>query len=218
MYSCLNSGFKQKLLMVPKILLIEIGRSFANYLQGARILLNNIIHVSGVSRSNINCETEAELVFIGTIIAWEKFWRFCCCWACLYSSWSWLNGDCLWALILSVSRWSEDDRVEELCQLHSRHPVPWALRQGLHGSEGGLPGLGSKTCYSAIQPIFFFFFPAWNSSACRRCSASAALGPASSLLLCPLPIPCQPQSWFSRDLPFLAHFHMDSSAGKFEGQ
>lgn len=69
MYSCLNSGFKQKLLMVPKILLIEIGRSFANYLQGARILLNNIIHVSGVSRSNINCETEAELVFIGTIIA-----------------------------------------------------------------------------------------------------------------------------------------------------
>lgn len=71
-YSHLNSGFKQKLLMVHKILLVEMGRSFANYLYGARILLNKIMHVSGVSRSNINCETEAEVVFIGTIIAPEK--------------------------------------------------------------------------------------------------------------------------------------------------
>lgn len=173
------------------------------------------MHVSGVSRSNINWETEAELVFIGTIIACEKFWGFCYCWAYLHSSWSWLNGDCLWALILAVSHWSEDDRVEEVCQLHSRHPVPRARRQGLHGSEGGLPGLGSKTCYSAVQPIFFF--PAWNSSAWRRCSASATLAPASSLLLCAFPILCQSQSWFSRDLPFLAHFYMDSSVGKFRG-
>lgn len=78
-YSHLNSGFKQKLLMVRKILLVEMGRSFANYLCGARILLNKIMHVSGVSRSNINCETEAEVVFIGTIIAPEKIWGFCCC-------------------------------------------------------------------------------------------------------------------------------------------
>lgn len=77
-YSCLNSGFKQKLLMVCKILLVEMGRSFANYLCGARILLDKIMHVSGVSRSNINCETEAEVVLIGTIIAPEKFWAFCC--------------------------------------------------------------------------------------------------------------------------------------------
>lgn len=64
MYSSLNSGFKQKLLTVRKTLCIEMGKSFANYLSGARILLNKIMRVSGVSRSNINCETEAEVVFI----------------------------------------------------------------------------------------------------------------------------------------------------------
>lgn len=78
-YSCLNSGFKQKLLMVHKILLAGMARSFVNCLCEARILLNEIIHVSGVSRSNINCESEAEVMFIGTIIAPEKFWDFCCC-------------------------------------------------------------------------------------------------------------------------------------------
>lgn len=78
-YSHLNSGFKQKLLTVRKILLIEmVGVLLITYV-GARILLNKIIHVSGVSRSNINCESEAEVVFIGTIMAPEKFWGFCCC-------------------------------------------------------------------------------------------------------------------------------------------
>lgn len=32
-YSCLNFGFKQKLLMVHKILLVEMGRTFANYVR-----------------------------------------------------------------------------------------------------------------------------------------------------------------------------------------
>lgn len=83
-YSCSNSGFKQKLLMVHKILLAKMVRSFVNCLHEARILLNEIIHVLGVSRSSINCESEAEVVFIGTIIAPEKFWGFCCyCWAYL---------------------------------------------------------------------------------------------------------------------------------------
>lgn len=58
-YSCMNSGFKQKLLMVHKILLAEMARSLANCLCEARILLNEIIHVSGVSRGSINCESEA---------------------------------------------------------------------------------------------------------------------------------------------------------------
>lgn len=78
-YSCLNSGFKQKLLMVHKILLVDMAKSFANYLCEARILLNEIIHVSGISRSSINCASEAEVVLIGTIIAPEKIWGFCCC-------------------------------------------------------------------------------------------------------------------------------------------
>lgn len=217
-YSHLNSGFKQKLLMVRKILLVEMGRSFANYLCGARILLNKIMHVSGVSRSNINCETEAEVVFIGTIIAPEKIWGFCCCccWAYLHFFWNWLNEDCLWALILAVSRWSEDDRVGELCQLHSLHPVPRALRQGLHASEGWLPGLGSKTCQAAgsadffiIVYYFYFFLP-------------AAVLPKDAHLLWPLDLPVlrscvhslmpvSLKSWLRRDLPLLAHFHMVNS-------
>lgn len=55
----MNSGFKQKLLMVHKILFAKMARSFANCLYEARILLNEIIHVSGVSRGSINCESEA---------------------------------------------------------------------------------------------------------------------------------------------------------------
>ena len=37
--------------MVRKILLVEMGRSIANYFCGARILLNKIMHVSGISRA-----------------------------------------------------------------------------------------------------------------------------------------------------------------------
>lgn len=75
-YSPLNYGFKQNLLVMHKVLLIEMSRSFANYLCGARILLSKIMHVSGVSRSNINGETEAEIVFIGTVIAPEEILGF----------------------------------------------------------------------------------------------------------------------------------------------
>lgn len=51
MYSCLNSGFKQKLLMVHKILHAEMARNFANCLCEARIFLNENIHMLGVSRA-----------------------------------------------------------------------------------------------------------------------------------------------------------------------
>lgn len=127
------------------------------------------MHVSGVSRSSINRETEAEVVLIGTIIAPEKFHAFCC-WAYLHFFWSWLNEDCLWALILAVSQRSEDDRMEELYQLQSLHLVPQAPRQSLHGSEGGSPRAGKwnlpRCCFSwfyfilfhLISFFYFYFF------------------------------------------------------------
>lgn len=78
-HSCSNSGFKQKLLRVGKILLVEMGRSFANYFCGARVFLNKITHVSGVSRSRETEESEAEVVFIWHHNCNRKILGVCCC-------------------------------------------------------------------------------------------------------------------------------------------
>lgn len=201
-YSHLNSGFKQKLLMVRKILLVEMGRSFANYLCGARILLNKIMHVSGVSRSNINCETEAEVVFIGTIIAPEKNLGFLL--LLLLSLFAFFLELIERGLLVSpyfgcltvIRGWQSGRAVPAPLTA----PCPTSPQAGLARIWGvaprtgkqNLPGCWFSWFFKIIFYLLFLFFPACSSSA-QRCPSSVALGPASSLLLCALPNACQPQ-------------------------
>lgn len=140
-----------------KILLVEMGRSFANYFCGARVFLNKIMHVSGVSRSRETEESEAEVVFIWHHNCNRKILGVCCCfWATLHfvSPWAdWVRSACEPLFWLSHS----DERMAEWrnCASPSTAPHPTSPLGGLAQIHQGVPGLGSKTCKAAgIADIF----------------------------------------------------------------
>lgn len=125
---CSNSGFKQKLLRVGKILLVEMGRSFANYFCGVGFCSIRL-HVSGVSRSRETEEAEAEVVFIWHHNCNRKILGVCCCfWANLHfvSPWAdWARSACEPLFWLSHS----DERMAEWrsCASPSTAPILQAL-------------------------------------------------------------------------------------------
>lgn len=192
--------------MVHKILLVDMAKSFANYLCEARILLNEIIHVSGISRSSINCASEAEVVLIGTIIAPEKIWGFCCCcWAYLHFFFLELIE---WGLLMSpyfgcltvIREWQSGRAVPASLTA----PCPMSPQAGFAGIQEGLPRQGAQA--REVKPakllvqlifnlilIFLIFFPACKSSSQIRFPALAALRPASFLLRRTPPNLCQSQ-------------------------
>lgn len=150
--------------MVHKILLAKMARSFANCLCEARILLNEIIHVLGVSRSSISCESEAEVVFIQTVIAPEKFWGFCCC------CWAYLHFFLLelieWGLLISpyfgclmvIREWQSGRAVPASLTA----PCPVRPQGVFAGIQEGLPSAslrpGKKTCQATGSDDFKFNF------------------------------------------------------------